>query len=1065
MVRDQVDRDRQAAEKKARDDRIAAENIARDQRSLQRTERRDNDSAEAATSADTSVGESTLSTPHIDSSKEDDKTPDSQIEDAVRQQLDKLVQNSAELDLLEESSRGVAASIPLPRSREQSVSPEPRFKKEQSVSPVPFLPNTHSTYTAMMSDRSSGLTSVAASNNLILQTRSHLQGAENLETWIENITDIAEMNGLSDCINKNIPKPINPYLKTDGNGKTVEATAGEIALWDNWNAKNSRMRFSIRNSIGETPRLVIKGCTDAREMLDLLCNHYQGTGYHLAANEWNRFLELDLNNFDSVDKFIAEYKSVVVKLAELKITLSDLTHHIQFMKKAAPHLPVWADRHSYQARHGKEDKIIGLQELMADFVDEMRKNGGVDEHGSALYGNKTRGVGQGGSKAGKGKNKGQSDKSKNELAKVKCQHCGHPSVPKAHLKRCLFNPSNAKDKKSWEEKHGTKWLNYSDYTKSVEKKKNEGKSANFGMGRPTACSLLPFHFSLPRPPPSAANAFEPSIENVLDTVKIAGVEKDESGKPVALRHDDEWSDCMRSIWIYDTGASSHCTWDKNDFTDYRILSDKEARSLALMSAKGLITPVGAGTVILECTMPDESINPMTLLKSLHFPELPAKLFSGSKLWKKGGHAEPGANDGMGMAYDRDRNPLFQVDDFMVIQTLGLKKVHCALPVLPPTALSSSKTMEVWHRRFGHLSPDNVKATQKVVSGLPEEDLAKYSKEDAKVCEPCELGKSHRTRRKNVSHHATKPFERMNVDVVKIHPIGLNGHEWATLFTDEATRERTVFTHKEKGGARKATQLITKRMQTQHGVKIKSWRLDGGNEYGGSDLHRLIEDSGSFLELTTPFAPDQDGISERSIRAILEKLRPIFIEMNVPLTLWPELIRGMTHIMNRTTTRALPGGITPYEAYMNHVRPGIDNRPDVSHLRVLGSIAYVHIPKERRIASNKFAPRAEKGVLVGFEGNHIYRVWVPTRARNKIVRSSSVRFNELGFITDSDDNNDGSHVRQSTGDGDDDTIDLTPMDGFTYVQPMKSLQMSTEIPMQLTNSMRWTTMRTSSIKPM
>jgi hypothetical protein len=76
-------------------------------------------------------------------------------------------------------------------------------------------------------------------------------------------------------------------------------------------------------------------------------------------------------------------------------------------------------------------------------------------------------------------------------------------------------------------------------------------------------------------------------------------------------------------------------------------------------------------------------------------------------------------------------------------------------------------------------------------------------------------------------------------------------------------------------------------------------------------------------------------------------------------------------------------------------------PSVAHFRVLGYKVYVLIEKERRVQSQKLAPRAEVGILVRYEGASIYRVYMPSRARDKIVRSSHVRFDEGGLVTEPD----------------------------------------------------------------
>ena len=48
---------------------------------------------------------------------------------------------------------------------------------------------------------------------------------------------------------------------------------------------------------------------------------------------------------------------------------------------------------------------------------------------------------------------------------------------------------------------------------------------------------------------------------------------------------------------------------------------------------------------------------------------------------------------------------------------------------------------------------------------------------------------------------------------------------------------------------------------------------------------------------------------------------------------------------------------------------------------------MHIPGAQRAKGDKVAPRAIRGKLVGFDGNHIYRVYIPER--KTVVRSRDV----------------------------------------------------------------------------
>lgn len=156
---------------------------------------------------------------------------------------------------------------------------------------------------------------------------------------------------------------------------------------------------------------------------------------------------------------------------------------------------------------------------------------------------------------------------------------------------------------------------------------------------------------------------------------------------------------------------------------------------------------------------------------------------------------------------------------------------------------------------------------------------------------------------------------------------------------------------------------------------------------------MADDLGQIIETTTPYFPEQDGRAERSIGIIVSRVRTASIAENIPKFLWPELVRSQIQIANRTATSVL-NKETPIQAF-NRYMTGIDEKPDLSHLRVLGCKAYVQIPVEKRVLTRKLDERAEIGILVGYEGQHIYRVYIPTR--RTVVRSSIVRFDENSSI--------------------------------------------------------------------
>ena len=78
--------------------------------------------------------------------------------------------------------------------------------------------------------------------------------------------------------------------------------------------------------------------------------------------------------------------------------------------------------------------------------------------------------------------------------------------------------------------------------------------------------------------------------------------------------------------------------------------------------------------------------------------------------------------------------------------------------------------------------------------------------------------------------------------------------------------------------------------------------------------------------------------------------------------------------------------TPIEAFTA-------KKPNLSHLRVIGSKAHILIPKEVR--EHKFKPRAVIGRLVGYDGVNQYRMWVPEM--NAIVWGRNITLDENNVV--------------------------------------------------------------------
>ena len=103
--------------------------------------------------------------------------------------------------------------------------------------------------------------------------------------------------------------------------------------------------------------------------------------------------------------------------------------------------------------------------------------------------------------------------------------------------------------------------------------------------------------------------------------------------------------------------------------------------------------------------------------------------------------------------------------------------------------------------------------------------------------------------------------------------------------------------------------------------------------------------------------------------------------SLPKELWGEAVACAVYLSNRSPTKSLKD-VTPQEAWS-----GL--KPNVSHLRVFGSIAYVQVPEQER---SKLDDRSQKVVFISYKENSKgYKFFNPSN--NKVIISRDVEFEE------------------------------------------------------------------------
>nr|GEV15930.1 retrotransposon protein, putative, Ty1-copia subclass [Tanacetum cinerariifolium] len=142
-------------------------------------------------------------------------------------------------------------------------------------------------------------------------------------------------------------------------------------------------------------------------------------------------------------------------------------------------------------------------------------------------------------------------------------------------------------------------------------------------------------------------------------------------------------------------------------------------------------------------------------------------------------------------------------------------------------------------------------------------------------------------------------------------------------------------------------------------------------------------NGIVQHLTSPYTPQQNGVSERRNRTLLDMVRSMFNLTTLPLSFWDYALESAVRILNMVPTKKLDK--TPYEIWHGKA-------PNLSYLKVWGCEAYV-----KRDSADKLHQRSVKCIFVGYPKETMgYYFYFPPE--NKVIVARYVNFFERDLIS-------------------------------------------------------------------
>jgi len=178
-------------------------------------------------------------------------------------------------------------------------------------------------------------------------------------------------------------------------------------------------------------------------------------------------------------------------------------------------------------------------------------------------------------------------------------------------------------------------------------------------------------------------------------------------------------------------------------------------------------------------------------------------------------------------------------------------------------------MEVWHKRLGHCHQQRMISMKKhdSVRGVP-----KFT-DFPSNCSACQYGKPSRKPFQKSTWRSTQKLQLIHIDVAgPLSTPSIKGSRYYILFIDDFSRMCWVFFMKYKSEVAGIFFKFKKNVENISNYRIQAIRSDNGKGYTSSEFNLYCEEAGIDHQLIAPYTLEQNNVSERRNRYIMEMVR-------------------------------------------------------------------------------------------------------------------------------------------------------------------------------------------------
>ena len=291
-----------------------------------------------------------------------------------------------------------------------------------------------------------------------------------------------------------------------------------------------------------------------------------------------------------------------------------------------------------------------------------------------------------------------------------------------------------------------------------------------------------------------------------------------------------------------------------------------------------------------------------------------------------------------------------------------------------SAISSTSSAKRWHQLTGHVSLKKMLQTDAV-----REELSEVEVKQLPPCHACEVNKMTR-----VNHPVRESAQRVNqlLHMDLCGPMRTTGHageRYFAVFIDDASRWTGIYPLNFKTDILQATREHISTVMRLVNLPVGALRMDNALEFKTQKFMQMLSDLKVAAEYVPTYASNYNGKAERANRTILQMVRCILFDAELPLRFWPLAAMHAADIFNRLPSSALSGR-SPYELVMGR-------KPSWEHIFVFGEKVVCWQPKQYR-ADPKLGEQGGVGLYMGGVKSGGYQVYFPRE--NMLCVESDIR---------------------------------------------------------------------------